>query len=400
MMLNQSYKNIRRNKKRTILTILGIIISVFLMTSAYSTIVGLERYTYSPLRLILGGDIFIFPKNIEYIEVKPQSYFFNEFEELVDEEYIQSKIKSIENIEYFYSAIFYEILTFYEDEFHQGILLGIDFEKVNTAINVSEYITEGRYFTLNEIDKISIIVNEEELRSSVYQVGDKFEVLFPKVDIRDEKIIYNFEEGERKTLRIIGALSVGIKSSLSYIPITTIRESTGIENKASYVAVTIKNFRKLDETTKELQKKFPEYTVLNLFDMLTVISKDFQDLNKYISQIIFIMYLVSALIVANTMLVSVEERKHEIAILKSIGAKNYEILFMFLIEAALLGFFGSLVGFLLGALFSKFAIGIFVFDLEIIMKTIGVVIFISIIAGIYPALKASKIVPMEVLRYA
>ncbi len=119
--------------------------------------------------------------------------------------------------------------------------------------------------------------------------------------------------------------------------------------------------------------------------------------------------VVGGVIIMNTMLMSVFERTQEIGILKATGAKQKTILILFLAESGFVGLLGGVLGFLVGASLS--------IVIEVIGKTyvgsmfqtkitpelvIGAVMFsffVGAISGLYPAWQASKLDPIDALRY-
>ena len=109
----------------------------------------------------------------------------------------------------------------------------------------------------------------------------------------------------------------------------------------------------------------------------------------------------------NIMLVSVTERTREIGIRKALGAKRRDILRQFLLEAAMISLAGSGIGiiggFVISRLFSRMNIGgeaiITVVPLDVIALAISVSICIGLISGIYPALRAARLNPIDALHY-
>jgi len=117
----------------------------------------------------------------------------------------------------------------------------------------------------------------------------------------------------------------------------------------------------------------------------------------------FITLVGAAIGLMNIMLVSVTERTREIGISKAIGATDKEVLRQFLLEAVLICLMGGLVGIVLGvaagtsiAFFTK---GPFIMPWRWIAMGIAFCVFVGLISGIYPALKASRLDPIESLRY-
>jgi putative ABC transport system permease protein len=105
----------------------------------------------------------------------------------------------------------------------------------------------------------------------------------------------------------------------------------------------------------------------------------------------------------NIMLVAVSERTREIGISKSIGANNRTIRFQFLTEAVVIcqlgGIFGILTGILIGNVVSILLEGSFIVPWAWVIGGFLFCFLIGLSAGLYPAIKASKLDPIEALRY-
>jgi putative ABC transport system permease protein len=109
------------------------------------------------------------------------------------------------------------------------------------------------------------------------------------------------------------------------------------------------------------------------------------------------------------MYTSVLERTREIGVMKSIGAKNSDVLLIFLIESGLLGLVGGIIGVAMGlgmsfgaSAIANSAFGSEIlkvsFSLPLVLGAIGFSFFMGIISGVLPALQASKMEPVEALR--
>jgi putative ABC transport system permease protein len=110
----------------------------------------------------------------------------------------------------------------------------------------------------------------------------------------------------------------------------------------------------------------------------------------------------------NIMLVSVTERTREIGVRKAVGAKRRDILRQFLLEAAMISLVGSGIGIVAGVVMARIISGINIMGGEaftavvspdIIGIAISVAIFIGIVSGIYPALRAARLNPIDALHY-
>jgi putative ABC transport system permease protein len=111
----------------------------------------------------------------------------------------------------------------------------------------------------------------------------------------------------------------------------------------------------------------------------------------------------SSIALMNIMLVSVSERTREIGVRKSLGAKRSTIAWQFFTETLVIGQLGGLVGILLGILIGftiASAIGFdFVIPWMAIIAAFITTFIVTIVSGLYPAIKASKLDPVEALRY-
>jgi putative ABC transport system permease protein len=112
--------------------------------------------------------------------------------------------------------------------------------------------------------------------------------------------------------------------------------------------------------------------------------------------------------IMNTMLIVVSQRIREVGLRKALGAKTKDILMQFLVESTAISFFGGVIGILLGIFFAFISAVImqalqykwpFMVSWQSIVVATLVSIGIGVLFGLYPARKASKISPMEALRY-
>ncbi|MBA7698407.1 Macrolide export ATP-binding/permease protein MacB [subsurface metagenome] len=128
----------------------------------------------------------------------------------------------------------------------------------------------------------------------------------------------------------------------------------------------------------------------------------------FLGAIASISLLVGSIGIMNIMLVSVTERTREIGIRKAVGAKRRDILIQFLLEAAMLSLAGGSIGILGGWVISKLISLInigggqiiqTVVSPDIVILAISVSVFIGLVSGVYPALRAARLNPIDALRY-
>jgi len=158
-----------------------------------------------------------------------------------------------------------------------------------------------------------------------------------------------------------------------------------------------------------LKKGEEDFFVQSFDDLINAYSGALNVVMGFIILIALVSVLVSAINTSNTMITSVLERYKEIGVMKSIGAKNSEILWIFLFESALTGFVAGLVGVGIGAGLSYFGGEIlasigwsFLAPAFSIWLFVGCIVFATLtgaISGVLPAIRASKINPVDALRY-
>lgn len=178
------------------------------------------------------------------------------------------------------------------------------------------------------------------------------------------------------------------------------------ENKIVQVAENIERALRKDRKEKLGEEDFSVQTPLQ---SLSAVSTVLNVIGLIVSGIAAISLLIGGIGIANTMFTSVLERRKEIGIMKAIGARNKDILFIFMIESSLLGLVGGIVGAFLGlalafsisSLAGSFLGGI---SLQVQISyplVLGSIIFslvLGLLFGAIPALQASKLNPTEALR--
>lgn len=146
------------------------------------------------------------------------------------------------------------------------------------------------------------------------------------------------------------------------------------------------------------------YRVSNQAQMLEMFDSITQTMMLILGGIATVSLVVGGIGIMNIMLVSVTERTREIGIRKAIGAKRRNILIQFLIEALMVTGLGGVMGILLGLAIIRFVIGGMnlvpaVYSLPWCTISFGISLAVGVIFGIFPAYKASKLNPIEALRY-
>jgi putative ABC transport system permease protein len=153
-----------------------------------------------------------------------------------------------------------------------------------------------------------------------------------------------------------------------------------------------------------------DFTVQSSQQLYDIIGNILRIVQVALASIAAIALLVGGIGLSNTMYTAVLERIREIGLFKSLGAKRHHILVLFLLESALLGFMGGLLG-LIGGLSISQSVAIFASQAfpsvrfsagispELLLGSLLISVVLGAIAGLWPAMRAARLDPIEALRY-
>lgn len=145
------------------------------------------------------------------------------------------------------------------------------------------------------------------------------------------------------------------------------------------------------------------YSIFTQLDILEIFNQISGTIGGLLTAVALISLLVGSIGIMNIMLVSVTERTREIGVMKAVGATRFDVVVTFLTESAMLALVGGVFGVVLGQAGSYFAQSILhiphVFAYEWYAIGLGVSLLVGMMAGVYPAIKAARMSPVEALRY-
>jgi putative ABC transport system permease protein len=199
-----------------------------------------------------------------------------------------------------------------------------------------------------------------------------------------------------------------------YVPVATaMRRLFGMENieallcQARSAALLMRAEKELEAVLKKRHRPpnggEPEFRVFNQFDLIETQSEQQDTFSALITYLAIVSLMVGGIGIMNIMLVSVTERTREIGIRMAVGAKRRDILAQFLLEAMFLSLVGGLIGVVTGIVGSNMVGEAnqwkIILSIEAIVLAFGCSALVGIFFGFYPAWKASKLNPIEALRY-
>jgi putative ABC transport system permease protein len=258
---------------------------------------------------------------------------------------------------------------------------------------------------------------------NAFREGQKYVAIFGSVaatDLFDKDVhVKNKVTMKEVNFEVVGILeSFGNKQddSAIYIPINTGRELFDRPDEVSMIDVTVKSGRDIDTVAErakrvlERKRKDENFEILTPTQILKFLSQTLGIVQAILVSIAAISLIVGAVGIMNSMYTSVMERTKDIGVMKSIGARNKDILLLFLVESGMIGFVGGIIGIVLGYLASYgvtiYAAGAGYSILKIkidILLILGGLVFATLIgmfSGALPSRRASKLHPVDALRWA
>jgi putative ABC transport system permease protein len=219
-----------------------------------------------------------------------------------------------------------------------------------------------------------------------------------------------------------GGSGFGSIDNQAYVPITTAQQrlfgfrpggSAGTGKPVNSIVMKAANQNDVDtliaqasNLLRDLHKigsnQADDFQVVNQQDQLQAAKDQQATFNLFLLVIASISLFVGGIGIMNIMLVTVTERTREIGIRKAIGARPRDILFQFMIESITLCFIGGLIGMVLGIVASFVVDATFqhsVVSPGVVVIAIAFAVAVGLFFGIYPARRASKLNPIDALRY-
>lgn len=401
--VKMAVQNIRANKGRSFLTMLGIIIGIASVIAIVSIGEGTKNQMNSEISDIGGGQIYIYVSSegmSEEVWITPE-----DLQELRDLKYVEGvSVADSYNGETLTGKGTFDLMVTAE---------GPDAKMINNAD-----MKYGTYFGEREVEEAKpvCVISDSDARR-LFGTDD---VVGMSIDITCYDVT--------KSFRIVGVTTQkenGTFVSYTYegmpvnvnIPYSSMNELVGDVDYFYSVTIQSDTSRDSQKTANEiihvLEKRHQcagdEYfQVQNFQDVMKSMNQMLGMVTAFISFVAGISLLVGGIGVMNIMLVSVTERTREIGIRKSLGAKTSSIMLQFLAEAAILTVIGGIIGIILGIIGAYGICSVISVSMQMTISpgiSLSVILFatlfscaVGVFFGIYPARKAAKLSPIEALR--
>jgi putative ABC transport system permease protein len=404
-----AWQELRNNKLRTVLSLLGISIGIFCIVGVYTLVDSLQNNIQKSLSS-LGNDVLYINKFAWMPEEGEKEYPFWKYKSRP-----QAKQKELKWLKQTIPTISYGTMLY-----NENTTSSFNGNMVNISINAVSYdfihiqnldLAQGRYFSVGEMaGTISNAVIGAGIKKSLF---NNIDPIGKTIKIFDRSFLIIGVLKKRGQDATGMNLDDGAIVSYNYINSFKNIEDDKLEFQDNTIMIRPKKGYPVKDVKYEIKgamrafrKIAPNAEDTFSFNLLSTVQNQVESIFQIVNLAGFCIGLLSLLVgafgIANIMFVIVKERTSQIGLKKAVGAKRNSILIEFLIEAILLCIAGGLIGIglvmllaLLANSFSDFPISL---SINNFLLGVGISVLVGIISGLVPAQQASKLNPVVAIR--
>ena len=398
-LFKMAFRNLGRNRLRTIFSALAVALALMLLMLVAGVIRGeIEDSLDLAIHLQTG-----------HIQVRSVNYNENKtslkWDALVENpDQVAAQIATLEPVKVATPRLFASGFVSVGNESTGARIYGIDpLSEANAPYR--DGIISGDFLTPD--DRQGVLIGKPMAEKLSLKAGDQLSL---SVNTSNGDI------GEQSfTVRGIYTTNTNsFDSAIVFLPLAKAQAIVQAENHASTIFVLLKNLDQTQAVADALAKSNPNYQILTWSKMNDLLVQLENTANSYMGLIYLIVLAISATVIVNTLIMSVFERTREIGILVAIGMKGRRVMAVFLAETSLIALGGILIGLILGLLVVP-NFGVYIGNMGLTGITMGntlhaklnlgdavnlsiMAFVVTVLAGLYPAILAARLEPVEALR--
>jgi putative ABC transport system permease protein len=378
-----SLKNLVRRPTRSVLTVLGVAIAIAVLYSLFQFQQGYQARLKGELGA-LGAQVMVVPKGCPY-EAATIALHGGKWPRYMDEGLL-AKVKANPGVAEAAGVIMDAVFA---EGNKNVILLGIDedYMKLRPAWKLN-----GAWFSSDS----SVIMGATAAAETGVKPGDWW--VMPEKDVR---------------LRVSAVLTRTNTQDdgFVFLPRLTLQHISGLEGKLVVILIKAKQVDKTADLVASLKASEVDMNVFPLSELLGTIGQLMASTRIFVSAIIFIAVILGGVGVLNTVLMAVFERTREIGMMKAMGGSRGDVFKLVWAETILVTLAGGVAGVLIALVSSRLVeaiirgmipyapkgslIGV---SLPVLVACVGLSLVLGLVAGFYPAFRASSIKPIEAIR--
>jgi len=404
--IHSVWRLIGRNKMRSFLTMLGIIIGIMSVIIVMSVGAGAQSLIVNQVTSLGSNLVGVLPGKSD--EKGPPASVYGVLITSLKEDDIKALLKEFPH---FIAATGYvkgsDTIT-WGDQKVDTSFVGVDasLPQVEDA-----QVESGRFFTNDEnnsSDKVAVLCSQvaKDLFGDEDPLGAKIKInktTFTIVGIMKARGTSGFQNQDNQIYVPISTAQK-LLLGIDYISFARLKvdDAKNVNDALEQTKIILRERHKIDNPDND------DFSVRSMAQGLDAITKITDALKFFLVAVASIALIVGGVGIMNIMLAAVQERTREIGLRKAVGAKNGHIVQQFLVETVMITFIGGLIGILLGIFISYVVAQIarslgynwdFVVSIWSIVLSCAVSVGIGLIFGISPARHASRLNPIEALRY-